>query len=185
MKLNRIVVVLLMLLPLVVGSWGQAGYSFQRRNPNRNAPRHPVGPAGVAPNPQSLSALQNDLSTAIQYMEAALPIYDGNRIKSIHAAHRALALVDKAINANAAPRNMSKAKDHIPSGSAKGRYNNESIAQSQTNMRQGLSFLTAAQKDLQGAAGSNPNKQAFEVQKLIGKAVTEANTAINLHSSQG
>jgi hypothetical protein len=149
---------------------------------------HPKGQhhsPGMAANPQALAALQTDLAAAIQSMETALPIYDGNRVRSIHAAHRALAIVDKAINVGATARPASTAKDHVPSSSAKGKYSNESIAQSQTNMRQGLGSLGSAQKDLQAAAGSTPNKHALEVQKLLNKAVSEATTAIGLHSSQG
>ena len=134
MKLNRIFVAL-MLVIACAGAQAQVNHGGQRKGQHRN-PTAPV----IAPNPQSLSALQNDLSTAIQYMEAALPIYDGNRVKAIHAAHRALAIVDKAINANAGPRNMSKAKDHVASGSAKGKYNNESISQSQPPTSKRLRF---------------------------------------------
>ena len=180
MKLNRNIVVLFFVTAIVSGATAQVNQGVHPRGQHRNPTTQ-----GTPANPQALAALQTDLTTAIQAMETALPIYDGNRVRSIHAAHRALALVDKAIKLNATARPASKAKDHIPSGTAHGKYNAQAIAQSQTNMRQGLGSLTSAQKDLQTAAGSTPNKHAFEVQKLLSKAISEANTAIGLHSSQG
>lgn len=177
MKLNRIFVALLFVAAVASGSLAQT----VRQAGQHRAPIGTMTPA----NPRALAALQTDLTAAIRAMETALPIYDGNRVRSIHAAHRALVLVDKAINRNATARPASKAKDHVASGTARSQYNNESMAQSQMNMRQGLGSLASAQKDLQAAAGSTPNKHAFEVQKLLNKAVSEANTAIGLHSSQG
>lgn len=179
MKLNRI------LLGTAVVAALTSGAVAQVRGTGQHRPRAHSGTVVRPANSQALAALQSDLAAAIQSMEAALPIYDGYRVKSIHATHRALGIVDKALVTNAAARQASKAKDHIPSGNARGRYNSEQISQSQSNMRQGLAALMTAEKDLQAAAGSNPNKQALEVQKLIAKAVQDANTAVNIHASQG
>jgi hypothetical protein len=179
MKFNRFLVAILFIVAIAACASAQTNGIIQKGR------RHNPTTTGTPANPQALAALQGDLAAAIQAMEAALPIYDGNRVRSIHAAHHALAVVDKSINLNAAARPASKAKDHIASGTAHSHYKNESITQSQTNMRNGLASLTTAQRDLQAAAGSTPNKHALEVQKLLTKAVAEANTAISLHSSQG
>ena len=139
---------------------------------------------GAPANPEALAALQSDLVAAVQAMEAALPIYKGNRVNSIHAAQQALKIVDKAINKNAPARAASKATDQAAPGT-KGKNNSQAIKQSQTNMRQGLASLTTAQKDLQTAAGAATKKQAVQVRNLLTKAMSAANAAIGPHSKQG
>ena len=181
MKFNRVCLAIALAALLAVGAGAQGVRGTgQRRNTLPN-----TGGTSVPANPASLSALQSDLTSAIQAMEAALPIYDGYRVKSIHAAHRALGIVDRAITKGAAARPASKARDHVPSSGAHNRYSSQQIAQSQANMRQGLTALSQAMKDLQSAAGSNPNKHAVEVRNLLTKAIQDANTAISIHAQQG
>lgn len=175
MKLARFFLAITLVIALLVAVSAQSPVTRGQRLPGSGA----VVPA----NAQALSALQNDLATAIQSMEAALPIYDGYRVKSIHAAHRALAIVDHSINRNATTRPASKATDTVKSHQAHSKYNQQQIAQSQQDMEQGLAALNQAQKDLQAAAGSNPNKHAYQVQKLIAKAIQDATTAIGLHAT--
>ncbi len=68
----------------------------------------------IPPNPQALPVLQQDLIGAIESMKSALPIYDGNRVRSIRAAHAALVLVDQAISGvNAKVRPQPNVKDEI------------------------------------------------------------------------
>ena len=52
-------------------------------------------------------------------------------------------------------------------------------------MKKGYAALQQAWKDMQAAAGSNPNRQAINASKHLQTAQTEANTAINIHASQG
>ena len=67
-------------------------------------------------NAQALAAVQSDLGSAIAAMTSALPIYDGDRVKSIHFAHRALVIVDGELaGGKAAFRKQPKVRDHVPS----------------------------------------------------------------------
>ena len=139
----------------------------------------------VAPNNgAALTALQNDLQGAITQMEAALPIYDGYRVKSIHAAHEALGIVDKVISgAGASARPMSTAKDHIPSGTAKHKYTPQQLASSQADMQQGLNSLQGAAGAFQTAMqGQSSTKRSQRLSSLIQKAITDATTALNIHA---
>jgi hypothetical protein len=162
-------------IALTLGLTTVSHAQVQRPNNHR---RH----AASTTNPQALAALQTDLQNAITSMTSALPIYDGNRVRSIHAAHRALILVDKAISGNRAlVRPKPTVRDHIASGKAKGKFSAQQIAASQAAMQQGLAALTQAQADLTVAAGTNPGKRAYEVNNHLKTAVAEANAAINLH----
>ena len=148
--------------------------------------RRIVTPPAVPANPQALSALQQDLITAIDSMKSALPIYDGNRVRAIHQAHQTLQIVDKAISGvNALKRAMPAVTDHVPSGTAHAKYNSQEIQTSQASMRKGLAALQQAWKDMQSAAGSNPNRQAINASKHLQTSQSEASTAIALHASQG
>jgi len=149
--------------------------------PGRQIPKL-ASPAVV----KALNALQQDLVDAIASMKTALPIYDGNRVRSIRAAHTALVLVDRAIyGTKAVARENPNVNDQVSSGKAKGKYTAQQIAESQTNMRQGLTFLQSAWTDLQAAVGSTPNKQGVLVSGHLQKAINEATTAIGLHDAQG
>jgi hypothetical protein len=148
--------------------------------------RRGVTTAAVPANPQALNALQQDLITAIESMKAALPIYDGNRVHSIHSAHEALVVVDHAIaGANAPARQAPKIKSEGAYGTAKSTYSQQQIAVSQANMEKGYAALQQAWKDLQVAAGSNPNQKAVKVSNLLQTAGSEAKKAISLHGNQG
>jgi hypothetical protein len=137
------------------------------------------------PNPQALSALQTDLVNAIDSMKSALPIYDGNRVRSIRAAHAALVIVDRAISgAQTKARPMPTVNDAVGSKGAKGKYTQAQISASQTNMTNGLASLQTAWKDMQVAAGSNPNQRAKNAANHLQVAITEAKTAISLHPIQ-
>ena len=141
---------------------------------------------GAPANPQALAALQQDLINAIETMKSALPIYDGNRVRSIHQAHEALVIVDRAIaGANAVVRAKPTASDTIASKTAHTKYTPQQIAASQATMRKGYAALQQAYKDLQVAAGSNPNQKAINVNKHLQTAGTEATKAIALHEAQG
>ena len=140
----------------------------------------------VPPNPQALAALQTDLVNAIESMKSALPIYDGNRVHSIRAAHEALIIVDHAISgANAMKRQVPNVKDQVSSGQAHTQYTAQQIAASQASMRKGYAALQQAYKDLQAAAGSNPNAKALKVNAHLQTAGTEATKAIAIHAAQG
>jgi len=135
---------------------------------------------------QALSALQQDLILAISDMKAALPIYDGNRVRSIHAAHQTLLIVDRAISGAKAPaRQRPDVNDKVGSAHAKEKYSVQQLFTSQTTMRQGLKALQQAWKDMQVAEGSTPNKQGLKASADLQKAITEANTAIGLHANLG
>ena len=139
----------------------------------------------VPPNPQALVALQTDLNNAIDAMKLGLPIYDGFRVRSIHATHSALVLADTAINgAKAFHRVLPNVKDHISSGTAHSKFTPQQIAASQANMRKGYAFLQQATKDLEAAAGSKPNSKAIRAAADIKVASSEATMAISLHGGQ-
>jgi len=138
--------------------------------------------AAIPPSPRALGALQQDLIIAIDSMKSALPIYDGNRVKAIHASHEALVIVDNAISgASAMVRTRPVVKDHIPSGTAHSKYTPQEIATSQTAMKKAYSTLQQAWKDLQTAAGSNPNQKAKRVATYIQTAGNEVTKALALH----
>jgi hypothetical protein len=138
--------------------------------------------AAVPPNPQSLAALQQDLINAIEAMKSGLPIYNGNRVRSIHAAHAALVIVDREINGpNGATRQVPSVKD----GEKRSKYTASEVTGSQTNMRNGYAALQQALIDLSGATGSNPNQKGAKVRAHILNASAEAKTAIQLHAGQG
>jgi len=142
--------------------------------------------AAVPPNPRSLVALQQDLINAIESMKAALPIYDGDRVRAIHAAHAALVIVDREINGpNGATRTVPTVKDSVKSGSAHTQYSAQQISDSQASMRKGLSTLQQSMSDLKGATGSNPNQKGVRVSNHIRLAIAEASKAISIHAAQG
>jgi hypothetical protein len=172
MKLARLTLALLTAVALAAAAPAQTYYHGRQRN------------AVVPPNAQSLAALQQDLINAIEAMKTALPIYDGNRVRSIHAAHAALVIVDREINGpKGATRALPVVNDGVKSASAKSQYNGEQISASQTNMQKGLAALQQAMKDLVGATGSNPNQKGIRVSNHLKIATAEATKAISLHSS--
>ncbi len=134
---------------------------------------------------KALLALQRDLITAIQDMKAGLPIYDGDRVRSLHAAHAALVIVDSAISGNKIKRPALNVKDDQPSGRAHEKYAKEQIAQSQVQMRQGYAALQQAWNDLEAAVGSTPNQKGKRVAIQLQNAGAEAQKAIALHASEG
>jgi hypothetical protein len=146
-----------------------------------SAGRHPSRP-GTTNAIQALSVLQVDLQSAIQSMTAALPIYDGNRVRAIEAAHRALLIVDKAASKRATVRPAPRVKDSMASGRAHSRYSAAQIGQSQTSMQHGLASLDEATKALQIAVGSTPNPQGVKVSEEIQTAIDEATAAIAIHA---
>ncbi len=138
--------------------------------------------AVIAPNPQSLNALQTDLINAIEELKTALPIYDGNRVHAIHQVHEALVLVDQAIaGANATVRVKPAVKDTVGSTTAHSKYTKQQIQSSQATMRDAQSILKRAWDDLQSAAGSNPNQKAIRVGNHLKNANKELTAAIALH----
>ena len=174
MKSLRPALALLFIALVAASATAQGGY------------RHRMTAPAVPANPQALSALQQDLITAIEEMKSALPIYDGNRVRAINQAHLTLLIVDKAIaGVNAMKRVKPSVTDHVPSGTAHSKYTAQEIQASQTSMRKGYAALQQAWKDMQTAAGSNPNKQAINASKHLQTSQSEANTAIGLHASQG
>jgi len=143
------------------------------------------GPA-VPANPQALAALQLDLINAIEQMKVALPIYDGNRMRAIRQTHAALIIVDQAIaGANAVVRAKPTATDTVASGSVKTKYTKDQISSSQASMRKAYATLQQAYKDLQAAAGSNPNQKAVKVNAHLQSAGSEATKAIAIYAAQG
>jgi len=133
----------------------------------------------------SLSALQTDLISAITAMKAALPIYDGNRVRSIHAAHNALVIVDHALlGAKASFRAKPMVNDNVRFKTAHSRYSSDQIAASQSQMQSGLSYLQSAWKDLQNAVGANPNTSGLKVGDDLQTAAAEATAAIALHANK-
>ncbi len=172
MKLNRILIGVLVIASLGASAGAQQTTVRQRQHTTM-----------TAANPQALAALQKDLIAAIQAMTSALPIYDGNRVHSIHAAHQALMIVDRAISGkNAVVRTKPQVNDKVGSKGAHAKYTAQQISQSQGNMQTGLNALNQAVKDLQTAAGSAPNKQATNVSTHLNTAISECNKAIALHS---
>jgi hypothetical protein len=161
---------------LLVGSLA-AGATAQ----NSHAGRHPNKPV-VSNAIQALSVLQVDLQSAIQSMSGALPIYDGNRVRAIQAAHRALLIVDKASNPRATVRPAPRVKDSLRSGQAHHRYSTAQISQSQTSMQRGLTSLQEATTALQIAIGNTPNPQGLKVAQEIQTAIEEAQNAIQMHA---
>ena len=136
-------------------------------------------------NQTGLNAIQSDLISAIGSMKSALPIYDGNRVRAIHAAHNALVLVDHAIaGARAAKRPSPTVTDHVKFANAKSKYNQQQIAASQTSMEEGLNYLKLAYRDLEATVGSTPNKQGIKAGELIQKSEREAATALALHGNR-
>jgi hypothetical protein len=137
----------------------------------------------VPNNGAALNALQSQLATAVQQMEAALPIYDGYRVKSVHAAHEALVIVDKVISgAHAAVRPPSTARDMVSSGAAKSKYTAERISASQTHMQNGLNSLEAAANAFQSAmTGQASTKRSEKLAALLQRAITNARTSLDLH----
>ena len=133
----------------------------------------------------ALTALQGDLISAITSMKAALPIYDGNRVRAIHATHNALVLVDHAmLGPKASARVRPTVSDNVKFKQAHAKYSADQIAASQANMQNGLGYLQAAWKDLQTAVGSNPNNAGLRVGDDLQKAVAEANAALALHANK-
>ena len=161
---------------LVIACCGIA--SAQGRPRARQATAKPVF------NSQALAATQADLVAAISSMTSALPIYDGDRVKSIHLAHRALLIVDHEIAGNkAAARQTPKVHDHVPSKNAHVKYTPQQVAASQAAMNQGLQSLNKAASDYQAAAGgASANKGASKAYGFIGQAIGEANAAIAIHN---
>jgi hypothetical protein len=172
MKLNRIFFAMLLALSVTALATAQAP-AKQHRRPGVVA----------ASNSQALASLQKDLIAAIQSMSQALPIYDGNRVRSIHAAHRALVVVDHAIlGANATQRQKPTVHDNVQFKQAHTKYTSQQIAQSQANMEQGLAALNQAMKDFQAAVGSTPNKAGTKVAGHLQTSMSEANKAISMHT---
>jgi len=170
MKILRLTLAMLVVASFIAAAPAQVVIRGGRRVP------------AVPPNPQSLMALQQDLINAIESMKTALPIYDGNRVRSIHAAHAALVIVDREINGpKAATRTLPTVKD----GGKRSDYTSGQITGSQTNMRNGYAGLQQALKDLVGAMGSNPNQKGLRVKAHIQTASAEATNAIQLHAAQG
>lgn len=135
-------------------------------------------------NTQALSATQADLSAAISSMTSALPIYDGDRVKSIHFAHRALLIIDHQLSGGkSAPRQKPAAHDHVPSKTAHAKYTPSQIASSQAAMNQGLQSLNKAMTDYQSAvAVRTTNKGVTNAANMISQAISEANQAIAIHA---
>jgi hypothetical protein len=136
----------------------------------------------VPPNPQGLVALQQDLIKAIESMKSALPIYDGNRVRSIHAAHAALVIVDREING---PTGATRPVPTVKDGEKRSKYTPSEVTGSQTNMRNALALLQQGTKDLSAATGSNPNQKGAKVRAHLQVAISEATIAIQLHAAQG
>ena len=148
--------------------------------------RHITTLPAIPANAQALPALQGDLEVAIESMKAALPIYDGYRVRSINQAHETLVLVDRAISgANAARRIKPSVTDHVGSANAHSKYTPQQIQASQTNMRKAADALAQAWKDLQSAAGSNPNQLAVKAANHLKLSQTDCGKAISIHSAQG
>ena len=138
-------------------------------------------------NAQALAAVQSDLGSALAAMTSALPIYDGDRVKSIHFAHRALVIVDGELaGGKAAFRKQPKVRDHVPSKTAHAKYTPQQIAASQTAMNQGLQYLQKAASDYQtatgGVTGTSANSRVTKAAGLIGQAIGEATAAIAIHA---
>ena len=144
----------------------------------------PLNSGGVSP--QGLAAVQQDLVVAIKSMESALPIYKGDRVKSIRLASRALLMVDRGLyGAKAKVRPVTTARDHVAAESAKTRYTPNQIAASQTAMNEGLTALAAAEEDFQKSVNNNPGKKGVALLKLIDDSAAEAKTAIAIHGGNG
>lgn len=145
-----------------------------------------VGIAGAQPSqgkealsaasPQALAKLQADLQAAVKSLDAALPIYGGDREHSLRAAEKALAAVDKAINGKNDPK-VKLAKDHSKA-SVGVKYSQQQITESQTNMQAGLNSLNLALKDLEAAVGSESNKSGHMVSTHIKTAIMDASKAL-------
>jgi hypothetical protein len=136
--------------------------------------------AGV--NQRGIAGVQEDLIAAIKSMESALPIYDGDRVKSIRFAHRGLAMIDRALyGAKASLRPQSKARDQVSSKSAHSQYSSAQIQASQTAMEQGYQALSAAYDALRTAVNNNPGKKGVELANLIEQSGSEAKTAMAIH----
>jgi len=160
MKLNRF------LLAFVLGAAAIAAAGAQQ-------PKEPIASA----NPQALAKLQRDLQSAVNSMDAALPIYQGKRELALRAANKALAVVDKAINGKSDPK-VKLAKDHSkPSVGVK--YTQQQITESQSNMQAGLASLNQALKDLQAPVGSETNKSGHMVSAHIKTAIRDAGKALS------
>jgi hypothetical protein len=170
MKILRLTLAL-----LVVASIAAAAPAQVIRGGRRNGP-------AVPPNPQALVALQSDLIKAIESMKTALPIYDGNRVRSIHAAHAALVIVDREING---PSGATRPVPSVKDGEKRSKYTPSEVTGSQTNMRNALSLLKQGTVDLTGATGSNPNQKGAKVRAHLQVAISEATIAIQLHAAQG
>lgn len=150
----------------------------QATQPIQRVPRPHVRRQAQTANPQALATIQSSLAAAIQSMTSALPIYDGYRVKSIHAAHKALMIVDRMISgANVQVRPKPTVHDHVKSTKAHSRYSQQQIASSQAAMQQGLADL---QQALSGPAITG--KQASKAAALVQTAITDATTAIQIHS---
>jgi hypothetical protein len=175
MKLLRSSVSLVLFASVAIAAFGQSNYARGRNRSNV-----------IPPNPQALATMQVDLTNAIEAMKVALPIYDGDRVKSIHEAHEALLIVDQAKDGiNAIVRVKPNPKDNVTSASAHSKYTKDQIVSSQTTMRKAYKLLQQAWKDLQLASGSKPNKKAVSAANHLLAAGTEANKAIAIHAAQG
>lgn len=134
-------------------------------------------------NTQALAATQSDLIAAISSMTSALPIYDGNRVRSIHLAHRALVMIDRQLSgAQTQQRKAPMVRDHIASKTAHSKYTPQQIAASQAAMNQGLQSLNKAASDYQVAAGNTNAKGPVAAFGFINQSIREANAAIAIHN---
>ncbi|MDR3692190.1 MAG: hypothetical protein P4L46_22605 [Fimbriimonas sp.] len=171
----------LMLVSLVATIVGTAGAQSSIRRGHAHNSVTTSNPAVT----QAISSLQQDLIAAVAAMKAALPIYEGNRVRSIHAAHASLVIVDHVMyGKNAAVRPKPSVTDHVAAKHAKSKYTAQQIEASQESMKQGLAALQAAVKDLQVAEGNTPNRQGAIVSNHLQKAIQDATTAISLHANQ-
>lgn len=143
-------------------------------------PRKGHRQTGMPVNSQAATTAEQSLSQAISLMTAALPIYDGYRVKSIHQAHQALVILEKATAPGRTPRQKPQVKDHVPSKHAHAKYTADQIAASQNQMNQGLQALQAASNAL-ASAGSN--KRTMNAAAKVQTAISDAATALSIHAN--
>lgn len=143
------------------------------------AQRSRTGRTVVAKTP---GAVPSELVSAIESMEAALPVYNGHRTRAIRFAHSALEAAELAFTGSKAPVSpLPNVNDTVPSTQADSVYSMEQISQSLSNMRAGLFDLESALNMLRSIVGNKPNKQAALAEHDIQEAIKSANAAIRLH----
>jgi hypothetical protein len=160
MKLSRFLFVFVIAAALVASAAGQ-----ETKEPLASA------------NKEALGKLQQDLQSAVKSLDAALPIYKGDRELALRAANKALAAVDKAINGKSDPKSK-LAHDHSKA-SVGVKYTQQQITESQTNMQAGLNSLNLALKDLEAAVGPDTNKSGHMVSNHIKTAIKDASKALS------